>query len=205
MSLSDLEIARRARLQRIESIAESLGILPDELEPYGRYKGKIALHALDRFKDKPNGRYICVTGINPTPLGEGKTVVTIGLAQALRRLGRRAISTLRQPSMGPVFGIKGGATGGGHSQVVPMDEINLHFTGDFHAVALKLRAQFAYKFDSARGVAVNTDRFAAHLDILAFNRTHLAFAQHPQYTLGCFIWIMKQCVRSRARDEPAII
>ncbi|OLE67796.1 MAG: formate--tetrahydrofolate ligase, partial [Acidobacteria bacterium 13_1_20CM_2_68_7] len=135
MSLSDLEIARRARLQRIESVAESLGILPDELEPYGRYKGKIALHALDRFKDKPNGRYICVTGINPTPLGEGKTVVTIGLAQALRRLGRRAVSTLRQPSMGPVFGIKGGATGGGHSQVVPMDEINLHFTGDFHAVA----------------------------------------------------------------------
>ncbi|HYS78651.1 MAG TPA: formate--tetrahydrofolate ligase [Candidatus Dormibacteraeota bacterium] len=135
MSPSDLEIARRARLQRIESVAESLGILPDELEPYGRHKGKIALHALDRLKDRPDGRYVCVTGINPTPLGEGKTVVTIGLAQALRRLGRRALSTLRQPSMGPVFGIKGGATGGGRSQVVPMDEINLHFTGDFHAVA----------------------------------------------------------------------
>src|SRR5262249_6582212 len=113
----------------------TLGILPDELEPYGRFKGKIALHALDRLKDRPSGRYVCVTGINPTPLGEGKTVVTIGLAQALRRLGRRAVSTLRQPSMRPGLGIKGGATGGGHSQVVPMDEINLHFTGDFHAVA----------------------------------------------------------------------
>ncbi|MBI1950421.1 MAG: formate--tetrahydrofolate ligase [Acidobacteria bacterium] len=132
---SDLEIAHRATLKRIESIAEPLGILPDELETYGRYKAKIALSALDRLKDRPGGRYICVTGINPTPLGEGKTVVTIGLAQALRRLGRRALSTLRQPSMGPVFGIKGGATGGGYSQVVPMEEINLHFTGDFHAVA----------------------------------------------------------------------
>ncbi len=135
MSLSDLEIARRAKLVRIESVGESLGLLPDELEPYGRYKAKISLQALERLKDRPVGRYVCVTGINPTPLGEGKTVVTIGLAQALRKLGKRALSTLRQPSMGPVFGIKGGATGGGYSQVVPMEEINLHFTGDFHAVA----------------------------------------------------------------------
>jgi len=135
LSPSDLEIARRTKLVRIESVAESLGLQPDEIETYGRYKAKIALAALDRLKDRPTGRYVCVTGINPTPLGEGKTVVTIGLAQALRRLGKRAVSTLRQPSMGPVFGIKGGATGGGHSQVVPMEEINLHFTGDFHAVA----------------------------------------------------------------------
>ena len=135
MSLSDLEIARRAKLVRIESVGESLGLLPDELEPYGRYKAKISLQALLRLKERPSGRYICVTGINPTPLGEGKTVVTIGLTQALRKLGKRALSTLRQPSMGPVFGIKGGATGGGYSQVVPMEEINLHFTGDFHAVA----------------------------------------------------------------------
>ncbi|MGH9796552.1 MAG: formate--tetrahydrofolate ligase, partial [Candidatus Polarisedimenticolia bacterium] len=132
---SDLEIARRARLVRIDGLAENLGLLPDELEPYGRYKAKVSLTALDRLKDRPDGRYICVTGINPTPLGEGKTVVTIGLTQALCAIGRRALSTLRQPSMGPVFGIKGGATGGGRSQVVPMDEINLHFTGDFHAVA----------------------------------------------------------------------
>jgi len=135
VSLSDLEIARRAKLVRIESLGESLGLLPDELEPYGRYKAKISLQAIERLKDRPPGRYVCVTGINPTPLGEGKTVVTIGLAQALRKLGKRALSTLRQPSMGPVFGIKGGATGGGYSQVVPMEEINLHFTGDFHAVA----------------------------------------------------------------------
>jgi formate--tetrahydrofolate ligase len=135
LSPSDLEIARRTKLVRIESLAESLGLQADELEPYGRYKAKVALHALERLKGRPDGRYVCVTGINPTPLGEGKTVVTIGLAQALRRLGKRAISTLRQPSMGPVFGIKGGATGGGHSQVVPMEEVNLHFTGDFHAIA----------------------------------------------------------------------
>jgi formate--tetrahydrofolate ligase len=135
VSPTDLEIARRARLVRIESLAESIGLLPSEVEPHGRHKAKITLEALDRLRDRPNGRYVCVTGINPTPLGEGKTVVTIGLAQALRRLGRRALSTLRQPSMGPIFGVKGGATGGGHAQVVPMDEINLHFTGDFHAVA----------------------------------------------------------------------
>jgi len=136
LNLSDLDIARRAKLIRIESLAESLNLLPDEIEPYGRYKAKISLRALDRLQGRPDGKYIGVTGINPTPLGEGKTVVTIGLAQALRRSGRRAISTLRQPSLGPVFGIKGGATGGGYSQVVPMEEINLHFTGDFHAVSV---------------------------------------------------------------------
>src|SRR5262249_31101288 len=135
LSLTDLDIARRARLVPISGLAESLGLLPEELESYGRFKAKVALHAIERLKDRPAGRYICVTGITPTPLGEGKTVVTIGLTQALNRLGKRAISTLRQPSMGPVFGIKGGATGGGYSQVVPMEEINLHFTGDFHAVA----------------------------------------------------------------------
>ena len=135
MTLTDLDIARRARLVRIEALAESLGLQPEEILPYGRYKAKIALKALERLRDRPDGRLICVTGINPTPLGEGKTVVTIGLAQALRRLGKRALSTLRQPSMGPVFGVKGGATGGGYSQVVPNEEINLHFTGDFHAVA----------------------------------------------------------------------
>jgi len=135
VTLSDLEISRRARLVRIEALAESMGLQPDEVEPYGRHKAKISLKALERLRDRPDGRFICVTGINPTPLGEGKTVVTIGLAQALRRLGRNALSTLRQPSMGPVFGVKGGATGGGYSQVVPLEEINLHFTGDFHAVA----------------------------------------------------------------------
>ena len=131
----DLEIAREARLIRIETLAESLGLLPDEIEPYGHHKAKISLKALDRLDSRPDGRFISVTGINPTALGEGKTVITIGLTQALRKLGHKAISTIRQPSMGPVFGIKGGATGGGYAQVVPMEEINLHFTGDFHAVA----------------------------------------------------------------------
>jgi formate--tetrahydrofolate ligase len=135
VTLSDLEISRRARLVRIEALAESLGLLPDEVEPYGRYKAKLALKAIERLRDRPDGKFICVTGINPTPLGEGKTVVTIGLSQALRRLGKNALCTLRQPSMGPVFGVKGGATGGGYSQVIPLEEINLHFTGDFHAVA----------------------------------------------------------------------
>ncbi|HET6279126.1 MAG TPA: formate--tetrahydrofolate ligase [Candidatus Polarisedimenticolia bacterium] len=132
---SDMDIARGARLVPIQQLASSLDLRPDEVEPYGRFKAKISLRALERLRDRPDGRYISVTGINPTPLGEGKTVVTIGLAQALRRIGRRAMSTLRQPSMGPVFGIKGGATGGGYAQVVPMEDINLHFTGDFHAVA----------------------------------------------------------------------
>jgi formate--tetrahydrofolate ligase len=135
LSLTDLEIAHQTRLTRIEELAAAIGLEPDEVEPYGRFKAKISLRALERLKSRPDGRYICVTGINPTPLGEGKTVVTIGLAQALRKLGHRALSTIRQPSMGPVFGIKGGAAGGGFSQVVPMEEINLHFTGDFHAVA----------------------------------------------------------------------
>ena len=135
MMSSDMDIARGARLVPIQQLASSLDLRPDEVEPYGRFKAKISLRALERLRDRPDGRYISVTGINPTPLGEGKTVVTIGLAQALRRIGRRAMSTLRQPSMGPVFGIKGGATGGGYAQVVPMEDINLHFTGDFHAVA----------------------------------------------------------------------
>jgi len=135
VTFSDLDIARRARLIRIEALAESIGLLPDEVEPHGRYKAKIALKALDRIKDRPDGRLIGVTGINPTALGEGKTVVTIGLTQGLRKIGKKALSTLRQPSMGPVFGVKGGATGGGYSQVLPLEEINLHFTGDFHAVA----------------------------------------------------------------------
>jgi formate--tetrahydrofolate ligase len=135
VTLTDLDIARRARLVRIEALAESLGLQAEEVLPYGRYKAKIALKALDRLRDRPDGKLIDVTGINPTPLGEGKTVLTIGLTQALKRLGKRALSTLRQPSMGPVFGVKGGATGGGYSQVVPNEEINLHFTGDFHAVA----------------------------------------------------------------------
>ncbi len=133
--LSDLEIAQQAELRPITEVAADLGILPEELELYGPYKAKVSLDILDRLADRPNGKYILVTAITPTPLGEGKTVITIGLTMALRHLGKKAITCIREPSMGPVFGIKGGACGGGYAQVVPMEDINLHFTGDIHAVA----------------------------------------------------------------------
>ena len=132
--LSDLEIAQAAKMKPILEIAEGMGLKEEELDLYGRYKAKVSLDALDRLKDKPDGKYITVTAITPTPLGEGKTVTNIGLAMALNKIGKKAINTLREPSMGPVFGIKGGAAGGGYSQVVPMEDVNLHFTGDIHAV-----------------------------------------------------------------------
>jgi formate--tetrahydrofolate ligase len=133
--MSDLDIARAYQPLPIQEVATRLGLHPDELLAYGRHKGKISLTALERLKDKPCGRYILVTAINPTPLGEGKTTTSIGLAMGLCRVGTRAVVTLRQPSLGPVFGIKGGGTGGGRAQVVPMEDINLHLTGDAHAVA----------------------------------------------------------------------
>jgi formate--tetrahydrofolate ligase len=131
---SSLEIAQSARLRPVAQIAEELGLQQDEIELYGPYKAKIRLEALDRLADRPVGREVVVTAITPTPLGEGKTTTTIGLAQALNRIGVRAAVTIRQPSLGPVFGIKGGGAGGGYSQVLPMEDINLHFTGDIHAV-----------------------------------------------------------------------
>ncbi len=134
--LSDLEIAQATPLKRIGDIAAGCGIQDDELEPYGHYKAKIRLDALERLRDNPNGKYIDVTAITPTPLGEGKTVTTIGLSLGLNKLGKRSFACLRQPSMGPTFGIKGGAAGGGHAQVVPMEEFNLHLTGDIHAVEI---------------------------------------------------------------------
>lgn len=133
--MTDIEIARSVRPLPIQEIGQRLGLSPDELYPYGRHKGKISLAALDRLKTKPQGRYILVTAINPTPLGEGKTTSAIGLAMGLCRLGKRAVVTLRQPSLGPVFGIKGGGTGGGRAQLLPMEDINLHLTGDAHAVS----------------------------------------------------------------------
>jgi formate--tetrahydrofolate ligase len=134
--LSDLEIAQRAKLLPITEIARGLGLEEDELELYGKTKAKIALSVMKRLGDKPNGKYIDVTAITPTPLGEGKTTTTIGLSMALNRIGARAIAAIRQPSLGPVFGIKGGAAGGGYAQVVPMEEFNLHLTGDVHAISL---------------------------------------------------------------------
>ncbi|HLZ28656.1 MAG TPA: formate--tetrahydrofolate ligase [Chloroflexota bacterium] len=134
--LTDLEIARSIPLQPIQTIADGIGVLDAEFEPYGKYIAKIDAPAiLERLKDKPNGRYIDVTGITPTPLGEGKSLTTVGLSIALNRVGKSTIGTIRQPSMGPVFGIKGGAAGGGYSQVIPMESFNLHLTGDTHAVS----------------------------------------------------------------------
>ncbi|UCD55868.1 MAG: formate--tetrahydrofolate ligase [Candidatus Omnitrophota bacterium] len=133
---TDLEIARRARLKPIKDIAKNIGLKEKELELYGNYKAKISLSALERLKERKDGKYIDVTAITPTPLGEGKTVTTIGLAMSLNRIGKRTSVCIRQPSLGPVFGIKGGAAGGGYSQVVPMEDFNLHLTGDVHAVGL---------------------------------------------------------------------
>ncbi|HJU03691.1 MAG TPA: formate--tetrahydrofolate ligase [Nitrospiraceae bacterium] len=132
--MSDLDIARSVMPRPIAEVADRLGLLGEELIPYGRFKGKVTLSALERLRHRPQGRYVLVTAINPTPLGEGKTTTSIGLAMGLCRLNRRAVVTLRQPSLGPVFGMKGGGTGGGRAQVLPMEEINLHLTGDAHAV-----------------------------------------------------------------------
>ncbi len=131
---SDLEIAQAADVRPILEIADRLGLTIDDLDLYGKYKAKVHLSVLEKFKDRPQGKYIDVTAITPTPLGEGKTTTSVGLTQALGRLGHNAVICIRQPSMGPTFGIKGGAAGGGYSQVVPMEDFNLHLTGDIHAI-----------------------------------------------------------------------
>src|ERR1035437_5411570 len=131
---SDIEIAQAATPRPIGEIAADAGLLPDEIELYGRYKAKVTQAAFDRLAERPDGALVLLTAITPTVAGEGKTTTAVGLGQALCRLGRQAGVTLREPAMGPVFGVKGGAAGGGYSQVIPMEDINLHFTGDFHAV-----------------------------------------------------------------------
>ena len=132
--LSDIEIAQGAKMLPIAEVAKKLSIGEDDLEFYGKYKAKLPLSLRDKLKDKPDGKLILVTAINPTPAGEGKTTVTVGLGEAMHKIGKNAIIALREPSMGPVFGVKGGAAGGGYAQVVPMEDINLHFTGDMHAL-----------------------------------------------------------------------
>ena len=132
--MEDIEIARNTQLEKITKIAEEMNIQEDQLEQYGKYKAKISPEVYKNLKDKKDGKLILVTAINPTPLGEGKTTMAIGLADGLRKTGKNAVLALREPSLGPVFGIKGGATGGGHSQIAPMEDINLHFTGDVHAI-----------------------------------------------------------------------
>ena len=132
--MEDIEIARGAKLKNINEIAKKANIPEEYLEQYGKYKAKISLSYYDKIKDNKDGKLILVTSINPTPLGEGKTTASIGIVDAFNKINKKAILALREPSLGPVFGIKGGATGGGYSQVVPMEDINLHFTGDIHAI-----------------------------------------------------------------------
>jgi len=133
---SDIEIAQKAKMLRVTQVAARLGIPEEHLEPYGHYKAKVSLGYIDTLADRPDGKLILVTAISPTPAGEGKTTTTVGLGDALNRIGKKAVICLREPSLGPVFGMKGGAAGGGYAQVVPMEDINLHFTGDFNAIGL---------------------------------------------------------------------
>lgn len=134
MMLTDVEIAQSAVMEPIQNIAKKVGLKEDDLELYGKYKAKISLEAINQLQNKENGKLILVTAINPTPAGEGKTTTMIGLSQALNKLGKKSVVAMREPSLGPCFGIKGGAAGGGYAQVVPMEDINLHFTGDIHAI-----------------------------------------------------------------------
>ena len=132
--LSDIEIAKQAKMKKISEVAANLGISEDDIEPYGHYKAKLSSGLFGKLADRPDGKLILVTAINPTPAGEGKTTISVGLEEAMCRIGKKAVLALREPSLGPVFGIKGGAAGGGYAQVVPMEDINLHFTGDMHAI-----------------------------------------------------------------------
>src|SRR5690348_8777750 len=131
---TDIEIARQAKMKPIAEIGAQLGIPDESLDPYGRFKAKISMAWIRQQQDRPDGKLILVTAINPTPAGEGKTTTSVGLNDGLNRIGKKAAVCLREPSLGPSFGMKGGAAGGGHAQVVPMEDINLHFTGDFHAI-----------------------------------------------------------------------
>ncbi len=162
---SDIEIAQAAKMKNIKEIAGSIGLDEEYLELYGNYKAKVKLEVLENFKDRPNGKYIDVTAITPTPLGEGKTVTTIGLSMALNKIGKKTITCIRQPSLGPVFGIKGGAAGGGYSQVLPMEDFNLHLTGDTHAVGIAHNLLAAF-LDThiMKGNELNIDPFSITLN-----------------------------------------
>ncbi len=157
--LSDIEIAQRAKMLCSMDIAEKAGIEPEFVEPYGNCKAKIGLGQAERLRDKPDGKLILVTALNPTPAGEGKTTTTIGLSDALSRLGKKTMAAIREPSLGPVFGVKGGAAGGGYAQVIPMEDINLHFTGDIHAVGVAnnlLAAMLDNHIYQSNGLGVDT-------------------------------------------------
>ena len=162
---SDIEIAQAAKIKPIIEIAESIGLNEDDLELYGRHKAKVKLEVLEKFRDKPDAKYVDVTAITPTPLGEGKTVTTIGLGMSLNRIGKKAVTCIRQPSLGPVFGIKGGAAGGGYSQVLPMEDFNLHLTGDVHAVGVAHNLLAAFlDAHMMHGNELNIDPFSITLN-----------------------------------------
>lgn len=131
---TDIQIAQEAEMLPVKEVAAVYGITEDDLELYGKYKAKLTDELWEKVKDRPDGKLVLVTAINPTPAGEGKTTTSVGLGDALKRLGKKTMIALREPSLGPCFGIKGGAAGGGYAQVVPMEDLNLHFTGDFHAI-----------------------------------------------------------------------
>jgi methylenetetrahydrofolate dehydrogenase (NADP+)/methenyltetrahydrofolate cyclohydrolase/formyltetrahydrofolate synthetase len=173
---SDIEISLAQTPKPVARLAEEIGILHDELESYGKYKAKVTLDILDRLDHRKNGKYIVVAGITPTPLGEGKSTTTIGLAQALGAvLGRPAFACVRQPSQGPTFGIKGGAAGGGYSQVIPMDEFNLHLTGDIHAVTAANNLLAAALDARIFHEATQTDDVRSSTPDLALYFTHTSF------------------------------
>ena len=162
---SDIEIAQASKMKNIREIAEGIGLDEEFLELYGNHKAKVKLEVLENFKDRPDGKYIDVTAITPTPLGEGKTVTTIGLAMALNKIGKKTITCIRQPSLGPVFGIKGGAAGGGYSQVLPMEDFNLHLTGDTHAVGIAHNLLAAFMDTHImKGNDLNIDPFSITLN-----------------------------------------
>ncbi|MEY4784954.1 MAG: hypothetical protein RIR41_2889, partial [Pseudomonadota bacterium] len=167
---SDVEIARRAKLKPVNEIGAKLGVPAEALIPYGHTKAKISAAYLKSLHDRPDGDLVLVTAMNPTPAGEGKTTTTVGLGDALTRIGKRAVIALREPSLGPCFGQKGGATGGGMSQVVPMEDINLHFTGDFHAITaahnlLAAMLDNHIHWGNALGIDVRRIRWRRALDV----------------------------------------
>ena len=157
---SDIEIAQEAVMLPIKEVAQNIGLTEDDIELYGKYKAKISNEYYEKIKDNEDGKLILVTAINPTPAGEGKTTVTVGLGEAFGRLNKKAMIALREPSLGPCFGIKGGAAGGGYAQVVPMEDLNLHFTGDFHAITSANNLLAAMLDNSIQqGNELNIDQF----------------------------------------------
>ena len=201
--LTDIEIAQQAKMKKIGEIAANLGIEEDEVEQYGHYKAKLNQNLFNRLADKPDGKLILVTAINPTPAGEGKTTTSVGLCEAMNKTGRKAILALREPSLGPVFGIKGGAAGGGYAQVVPMEDINLHFTGDMHAITAANNLLAALMDNhiqqgNALGIDVRRILFKRCLDM-----NDRANAQHSNISGHALETLMEENISTLNKELPA--